>query len=66
MLVSHDLAVVSHMCDRLVVMQHGRLVETLQIEQLRNFTPEHPYTSQLLRASKGYDRAAVETLEDDL
>jgi peptide/nickel transport system ATP-binding protein len=66
MLVSHDLAVVSHMCDRLVVMQHGRLVETLAIEQLRSFTPEHPYTSQLLRASKGYDRAAVETLEDDL
>ncbi|MDH3451266.1 MAG: ABC transporter ATP-binding protein [Gammaproteobacteria bacterium] len=66
MLVSHDLAVVSHMCDRLVVMQHGRLVETLSVEQLRNFTPEHPYTQQLLRASEGYDRAAVETLEDDL
>ena len=64
LLVSHDLAVVSHMCDRLSVMQHGSIVETLSVEQLRNNQPEQPYTRQLLTASKGYNRATVDTLED--
>jgi peptide/nickel transport system ATP-binding protein len=64
-LVSHDFAVVSHMCDRLSVMQHGAVLETLTVEQLRANQPEHPYTQQLLRASAGYDRAAVDALEDD-
>ena len=65
LLVSHDFAVVSFMCDRLSVMQHGRVLETLGIDQLRAYEPEHPYTRQLLTASKGYDRAAVDALEDD-
>lgn len=63
-LVSHNLAVVSHMCDHLTVMQHGRVVETLTVGQMRTDTPAHPYTRQLVRASRGYDRAAVETLEE--
>ncbi len=63
-LVSHNLAVVSHMCDALAVMQHGVVVETLNVGQMRTDTPEHPYTKQLVRASRGYDRAAVETLEE--
>lgn len=65
LLVSHDFAVVSHMCDRLSVMQHGSVLETLSVEQLRADDPSHPYTKQLLRASKGYDRSAVDALEDD-
>ena len=64
-LVSHDFAVVSHMCDRLSVMQHGTVLETLTVEQLRANEPEHPYTRQLLMASRGYDRSAVDSLEDD-
>ncbi len=64
-LVSHDFAVVSHMCDRLSVMQHGAVLETLSVEQLRANDPAHPYTKQLLLASHGYDRSAVDTLEDD-
>lgn len=63
-LVSHNLAVVSHMCDALAVMQHGKVVETLNVGRMRNDTPAHPYTRQLVRASRGYDRAAVETLEE--
>ncbi len=55
-------SVVSHMCNALAVMQHGRVVETLTVGQLRTHTPNHAYTQQLLRASKGYDRAAVDTL----
>ena len=65
LLVSHDFAVVSHMCDRLSVMQHGAVLETLGIAQLRANRSEHPYTRQLLQASQGYDRAAVDALEDD-
>ncbi|MGE0117172.1 MAG: ABC transporter ATP-binding protein [Dongiaceae bacterium] len=59
-LVSHNFAVVAHMCSRLAVMQNGRIVEELTTDQLRNGTPSHPYTQQLLQASLGYDRAAVD------
>jgi len=59
-LVSHNLAVVAHMCSRLAVMQHGRIVEELTTDQLRAAAPSHPYTQQLLLASRGYDRAAVD------
>ena len=57
-LVSHDLAVVSHVCDTLAVMQHGEVVEALEVARLRSGTASHPYTRQLLRASRGYDRTA--------
>ena len=63
-LVSHNLAVVSHMCERLAVMNHGNIVEELTETQLKEGTPEHPYTRQLLTASLGYDRSAVDTFED--
>jgi peptide/nickel transport system ATP-binding protein len=64
LLVSHDLAVVSHMCDHLAVMNQGILVETITREQLQNGTISHPYTGQLLLAGKGYNRAAIDRFED--
>ena len=63
LLVSHDLAVVSHMCSRVAVMRLGQVVETLAIEDLRARTPQHAYTRQLLRAAHGYDRAVLEELD---
>jgi peptide/nickel transport system ATP-binding protein len=57
-MVSHDLAVVAHMCDRLMVMQHGRMVEELTRDQLRGRAAATDYTRQLLQASKGYTPAA--------
>ena len=63
-LVSHNLSVVAHMCTRLAVMNHGAVVENLTVEQLRTRSPEHPYTKQLLVASLGYDRAAIDRFED--
>ena len=59
-LVSHNLAVIAHMCERLAVMQNGAVVETLSVEQLRQHTPAQPYTRQLLTASLGYDRATID------
>jgi hypothetical protein len=35
-------------------------VESLSVAALRERTPEQPYTQQLLQASLGYDREAVE------
>jgi len=59
-LVTHDLAIISHMCERLIVMNVGRIVEAMPVTALRERTPENPYTQQLLQASLGYDRKAVE------
>ncbi len=64
LLVSHNLAVVAYLCDALTVMQHGRVVETLDVEQLRERSPGKAYTRQLLTASRGYDRAAIDAFED--
>jgi peptide/nickel transport system ATP-binding protein len=61
-LVSHNLAVVAHLCDRLIVMNEGRIVEELEIGELRRGAARHPYTQQLLRASVGYDRATAASL----
>ncbi len=59
LLVSHDLAVVAHMCDRLLVMQHARAVESLTRATLQSGAPREAYTRSLLAASEGYRRGAV-------
>ncbi len=51
-LVSHDLAVIAHMCHRIAVMQGGRLVDGFDASALRQGTPTHPYTRTLLAASE--------------
>jgi ABC-type dipeptide/oligopeptide/nickel transport system ATPase subunit len=58
-LVSHNLAVISHMCDRLAVMNAGRLVEELDVAALREGAARMPYTQRLIRASRGYDPAVA-------
>ena len=58
-LVSHNLAVVAHMCDRLAVMNRGLVVEEMDVATLRREDPREPYTRQLLLASRGYDREAA-------
>jgi peptide/nickel transport system ATP-binding protein len=57
-LVSHDLAVVAHMCHRIAVMQGGRIVDGFDAATLRAGTPEHPYTRELLAASEAYGEAS--------
>lgn len=63
-LVSHDLAVVAHMCSHLAVMHNGKIVEALDVNTLRERRPAHPYTRQLLTASMGYDREAIQAFVD--
>jgi ABC-type dipeptide/oligopeptide/nickel transport system ATPase subunit len=50
-LVSHDLAVISHMCDRVAVMLKGKLVEELTVESLTCDGAREPYTRQLIEAN---------------
>jgi len=56
-MVSHDLAVIDHMCERLMVMQHGKEVESLDRAALADHVVEHEYTAELLRASEGFVRS---------
>jgi peptide/nickel transport system ATP-binding protein len=62
-LVSHDLAVVAHMCERLAVMNHGRVVEELTVDDIAESRTTQPYSAELLRASRGYDRQIRPALE---
>ncbi|HEV7247194.1 MAG TPA: ABC transporter ATP-binding protein [Shinella sp.] len=55
-MVSHDLAVVTHMCDRLMVMQDGRTVEQLSAADLAARKVTQDYTRGLLAASEGFRR----------
>ncbi len=59
-MVSHDLAIVAHLCSRIAVMNRGAFIEEMSGAQLRSGTPEHGYTRQLLVASKGYNRMAID------
>lgn len=48
--VSHDLGVVQHLADRIVVMHAGRVVERGDTEQILHH-PQHPYTESLIEAA---------------
>ncbi len=54
LVISHDLKVIEHMCDRVAVMYLGRIVEVLGRAEIG--APRHPYTEALL--------SSVPTVED--
>jgi peptide/nickel transport system ATP-binding protein len=47
--VTHDLGVAAQVCDRIAVMQHGRVVESGAVDDVLD-RPTHPYTTNLLRS----------------
>ena len=49
LLITHDMGVVADLSDRVLVMQHGRIVESGTAPQVFH-TPRDPYTQELLRA----------------
>ncbi|GAB6139361.1 dipeptide ABC transporter ATP-binding protein [Methylosoma difficile] len=67
-LISHDLALVSTMADRVAVMQRGKIVETGEANDVFN-APQHPYTRKLLSAlpnlaNAGKNRGTATELAD--
>ncbi|MCA6968514.1 ABC transporter ATP-binding protein [Pectobacterium carotovorum] len=70
LLITHDLAVVADVADRVIVMQHGALVEGGEARQLLS-APTHPYTRKLLAAiptasTRGKWLAGVEPLQSGI
>ncbi len=66
--ISHDLAVVEHMCDEIIVMYLGRIVERASYRSLYA-APKHPYTQALLSAVPSGDpgrRGARIRLQGDM
>ena len=64
-LISHDLPLVSHFCDRVMVMYAGRVVETLAAGELAH--AQHPYTRGLLEClpSLAHPRERLAVMQRD-
>jgi peptide/nickel transport system ATP-binding protein len=61
LLITHDLGVVAEMCDRVVVMYAGQVVEQSSVRQLFD-APAHPYTAALMRARPALDAVPGQAL----
>lgn len=60
LLVSHDLSVIGHMCDRVAVMYAGKVVETGSFADVF-YSPRHPYTGALLGSAHYLGDPTVES-----
>ncbi|KAJ9431388.1 peptide/nickel transport system ATP-binding protein [Candidatus Pantoea symbiotica] len=57
-MVTHNLAVVTHLCQRIGVMQNGEMVEQLSADDLRERRIQHPHTAQLFDLSMTLEEPA--------
>ncbi|MCR1933299.1 ABC transporter ATP-binding protein [Clostridium tepidum] len=46
--ISHDISVVDHLCDRIIVMKSGKIVETIENKKLGLYSCKEDYTKKLL------------------
>jgi oligopeptide transport system ATP-binding protein len=60
-LITHALGVVAGLCDRVLVMYGGRIVEEAPVRQIF-YEPQHPYTHGLLRSTPRLDQADTQEL----
>ena len=51
LMVSHDLPVIGHMCNRLAVMKDGEILEIMSVQDLRQGSANHSYSKSLIAAS---------------
>ncbi|HKW71862.1 MAG TPA: ABC transporter ATP-binding protein [Candidatus Dormibacteraeota bacterium] len=61
MLITHNMALVASLCQRIIVMYAGRIVEEGPVEQIFQ-NPQHPYTWSLLRSVPRVDQARKDRL----
>ncbi len=52
LMVTHDLGVVAHLCHRVAVMQHGKVLETLDVDALVGNRAQVAYTQMLVKSSR--------------
>ena len=60
-LITHDLGVIAGMCDRVIVVYAGRIVEEGSVREIF-YDPLHPYTRGLLRSMPQLDEAGMDAL----
>ncbi|OXS62632.1 peptide ABC transporter ATP-binding protein [Cohnella sp. CIP 111063] len=60
-LITHDLGIVADICDRVIVMYAGQVIETGTKREIFN-NPQHPYTKGLLKSLPRLDQAKDEPL----
>ncbi|MGV7212725.1 dipeptide ABC transporter ATP-binding protein [Bradyrhizobium sp. UFLA05-112] len=63
-LITHDLGLAAAYCDRVVVMEKGRVVETAKAADIFA-SPQHPYTRKLMRATPRVGVSLRDLLPDD-
>lgn len=61
LLITHDLGVVANMADEVVVIYHGEIMETGQVEEIFR-RPQHPYLKALMAAVPHFDMKPDERL----
>jgi oligopeptide transport system ATP-binding protein len=60
-LITHDMGVIAGLCDRVMVMYAGRVVEAAPVRELFH-DPQHPYTAGLLRSMPRLDEVMHDRL----
>ncbi len=61
LLITHDLGIVAHYCQRVIVMQAGRIAEIGSVEKVFE-APQHPYTQTLLEYQRSLEKPIYQNL----